>query len=435
MLQERIKIQPHKIAVVGLGYVGLPLAVEFGKKYPTIGYDVDVKRISQLMGGFDRTNEVSKDELMCAAKKHNEKLGLTFTKNLDAISDCNIYIVTVPTPINQHNQPDLSALLNASKSVGEVLENDDIVIYESTVYPGLTEEVCVPVLEEFSGRVFNKNFTVAYSPERVNPGDQLHRLPDIVKVTSGSTPETADIVDALYGSIVTAGTHKVSSLRVAEAAKIIENTQRDVNIALINELAMIFQRLEIDTQEVLQAAGTKWNFLNFQPGLVGGHCIGVDPYYLTYRAMEMGYHPEMILAGRRINDNMGSYIALEVMKLMNKKRIQIVDSRALVIGLTFKENCPDTRNTRVVDVINELVGMHVRVDVFDPWVDPEANRIANYTLVSTPAPSTYDTVILAVPHQKFLDIGVEYFRSLGKEEHVLFDIKSMFDKELVDGRL
>jgi len=424
-----------KIAVLGLGYVGLPLAVEFGKKYSTVGYDVDHKRIDELRTGLDRTNEVPREELLSTVATHNEQLGLTFSHNPAAIADCDIYVVTVPTPLNQHNQPDVSALINASERVGEVLQKGDIVIYESTVYPGLTEEVCVPVLEKYSGQVFNEGFTVGYSPERINPGDQHRRLTDIVKITSGSTLETADTVDALYNSIVDAGTCKVSSIKVAEAAKVIENTQRDVNIALINELSMIFRRMDIDTQEVLSAAGTKWNFLNFQPGLVGGHCIGIDPYYLTYKAMETGYHPEMILAGRRINDNMGSFVAIEVMKLMTRKRIQIVDSRALVVGLTFKENCPDTRNTRVVDVIDEMANMNIKVDVFDPWVCSETQTGANYAMVEQPEIGLYDSIILAVSHRQFIKLGIEYFRALGKDNHVLFDIKAMFDKELVDGRL
>jgi len=353
-----------KIGVIGLGYVGLPLAVEFGKNYPTIGFDINANRIAELKTGIDRTLETSKKDL-------DDSTHLTFSDVTEKLAQCNVYIVTVPTPINEHKQPDLSPLMKASALLGSVIKRDDIIIYESTVYPGATEEICVPILEQVSGLTFNTDFFVGYSPERINPGDKEHRVTNIFKITSGSTPETADTVDALYNVIITAGTHKASSIKVAEAAKIIENTQRDVNIALINELAILFNKLNIDTEEVLLAAGTKWNFLPFKPGLVGGHCISVDPYYLTHKAQAVGYNPEIILAGRRLNDNMGCYIASQVIKLMLKKSIHITKARILIMGLTFKENCPDIRNTRVVDIINEFKTYGAQVDVYDPWVDPK----------------------------------------------------------------
>lgn len=432
MLRELDQV---KIAVIGLGYVGLPLAVEFARKVPTVGFDVNQLRIERLLAGSDITNEVSSAELIAVQAHTPEHPGVLFTAQLKDISDCNTYIVTVPTPVDAHNQPDFIPLLRASETVGSVLSKGDVVIYESTVFPGLTEEVCVPVLERVSGLKFNDDFFVGYSPERINPGDPQRRLPNIKKVTAGSTPAAAEFVDKLYAAIISAGTYKASSIRVAEAAKVIENTQRDVNIALINELAMIFKRAGIDTEEVLQAAGTKWNFLPFRPGLVGGHCIGVDPYYLTYKALELGYHPEMILAGRRINDNMASYIAGEVVTLMTRSRIQVVDSRVLVMGLTFKENCPDIRNTKVVDIISELVGLNVRVDVYDPWVDIDDKVPANCALIKAPETGSYDAVILAVAHDDFKKMGVEAIRKFGREKHILYDIKYLFDKNSVDGRL
>jgi len=424
-----VKAKDTRIAVIGLGYVGLPLAVEFGKRYLTIGFDVNRSRITTLISGNDSTLEVDKAALESATH-------LSYTTDVDKLKTCNIYIVTVPTPIDIYKRPDLSPLEKASETVGKVLSKDDIVIYESTVYPGATEEVCVPILEKHSGLTFNKNFYCGYSPERINPGDKEHRITTIKKVTSGSTLEIADKVDALYRSIITAGTHKASSIKVAEAAKVIENTQRDINIALINELALIFRRLGIDTEEVLKAAGSKWNFLPFQPGLVGGHCIGVDPYYLTHKAMEVGYYPEIILAGRRLNDSMGKYVANEIINLMTKKRIQVVDSNILVMGLTFKEDCPDIRNTRVVDVVQELSGFHCNIDVYDPWIDKEESiREFGITPVEQPEPGKYDAVIIAVAHHQFKSMGIKAIRALGKENHVLYDIKYILPSEKVDGRL
>jgi len=418
-----------KIAIIGLGYVGLPLAVEFGKKVQVIGFDINKPRIAELQSGKDSTLEVSEDELKEATK-------LSYTDNPEDTRDCNIYIVTVPTPIDEHKRPDLRPLQKSSETVGKLLNNGDIVIYESTVYPGATEEVCVPILEQNSCMTFNQDFYCGYSPERINPGDKEHRVSNIKKVTSGSTPEIADKVDALYQTVITASTHKASSIKVAEAAKVIENTQRDVNIALINELALIFNRLEIDTEEVLKAAGSKWNFLPFRPGLVGGHCIGVDPYYLTHKAVEVGYHPEMILAGRRLNDNMGNYVADQVTKLMTKKRIHVVDSKILIMGLTFKENCPDLRNTRVVDLIAEFESFNCHVDVYDPWVDKqEAKEEYGITPIEIPQIGTYDAVILAVAHEEFKVLGAEQIHSYGKEQHVLYDIKYLFATDDVDGRL
>ena len=422
----------YKIAVIGLGYVGLPLAVEFAQKHPTIGFDISQPRIEELNSGYDRTLEVEDAYLA----KVNKKFGFKSTSNLQEIKDCNIFIVTVPTPIDKNKRPNLTPLIKASESIGKVLKIGDIVIYESTVYPGATEEDCVPVLEQFSGLKFNQDFYCGYSPERINPGDKEHRITTIKKVTSGSTLEIADKVDALYRSIITAGTHKASSIKVAEAAKVIENTQRDINIALINELALIFRRLGIDTEEVLKAAGSKWNFLPFRPGLVGGHCIGVDPYYLTHKAMEVGYYPEIILAGRRLNDSMGKYVANEIINLMTKKRIQVVDSNILVMGLTFKEDCPDIRNTRVVDVVQELSGFHCNIDVYDPWIDKEESiREFGITPVEQPEPGKYDAVIIAVAHHQFKSMGITAIRALGKKNHVLYDIKYILPSEKVDGRL
>jgi len=418
-----------RIGVIGLGYVGLPLAVEFGARYPTTGFDVKLSRIDELKGGTDSTLEVDSEELAGADK-------LSFTSTADDIADCNFYIVTVPTPIGDGNRPLLTPLRNASMAISGVLKKGDTVVYESTVYPGATEEFCIPFLEKGSGLKFNEDFFVGYSPERINPGDREHRLPSILKVTSGSTPEAADYVDEVYRSIITAGTHKASSIKVAEAAKVIENTQRDVNIALINELAMIFERVGIDTEEVLEAAGTKWNFLPFRPGLVGGHCIGIDPYYLTYKAQQLGYHPQMILAGRRINDNMSLYVSTRIIKLMLAKGLQPNGCRVLVLGLTFKENCPDVRNTKVVDIVNELATYGATVDVHDPWVDGEA-ALGEYgiTLTEQPENGAYDVVVLAVGHQQFKDLGEAGIKAFGKSESVFYEIKYLLPKESVDGRL
>ena len=418
-----------KIAIIGLGYVGLPLAVEFGKKMEVIGLDINKPRIAELQSGKDSTLEVSEDELKEATK-------LSYTANPEDVCDCNIYIITVPTPIDAYKRPDLTPLQKSSETVGKLLSKGDIVIYESTVYPGATEEVCVPILEQNSGMTFNQDFYCGYSPERINPGDKEHRVSNIKKVTAGSSPEITDKVDALYQTVITAGTHKASSIKVAEAAKVIENTQRDVNIALINELALIFNRLEIDTEEVLKAAGSKWNFLPFRPGLVGGHCIGVDPYYLTHKAIEVGYHPEMILAGRRLNDNMGNYVADQVTKLMTKKRIHVVDSKILIMGFTFKENCPDLRNTRVVDLIAEFERFNCHVDVYDPWIDKyEAEEEYGITPIEEPQTGSYDAVILAVAHDEFKALGAKKMHSYGKEQHILYDIKYLLNTDDVDGRL
>jgi len=418
-----------KIAVIGLGYVGLPLAVEFGKSSPTIGFDIHQTRIDELRRGQDRTLEVSKDEMSEA--KH-----LGFTSDINDLASCKVFIVTVPTPINQHKQPDLTPLIKASESIGKVMQAGAVVIYESTVYPGATEEVCVPILERESGMRFNIDFFAGYSPERINPGDKEHRVSTIMKVTSGSTPEVAQAVDALYRRIVTAGTHLASSIKVAEAAKVIENTQRDLNIALINELALIFDKLDIDTLEVLEAAGTKWNFLNFRPGLVGGHCISVDPYYLTHKAQEIGYYPQVILSGRQINDGMGAFVAERVVKMLTRRRMHVVGANILVLGLAFKENCPDLRNTRVVDIVNELTHYHANVDVYDPWVDTaEAQKEYGISPIESPAQGHYDAIILAVAHKQFVDMGSTAIRKLGKSEHVLYDIKSILPKDSVDARL
>ncbi|ABK44002.1 UDP-glucose/GDP-mannose dehydrogenase [Magnetococcus marinus MC-1] len=418
-----------KIAIIGLGYVGLPLAVAFGKKYPTVGFDIRSQRITQLQQGQDTTLECSSVELAQASQ-------LSFTADLQEIAHCNTYIVTVPTPIDNYRRPDLSPLISASETVGKVLKAGDVVIYESTVYPGATEEVCVPILAKHSGLVFNETFFAGYSPERINPGDKVHRLETITKVTSGSTAEAAQWVDQLYQSIIQAGTHLTSCIRVAEAAKVIENTQRDVNIGLINELALLFNRLEIDTLEVLQAAGTKWNFLPFRPGLVGGHCIGVDPYYLTHKAQEIGYHPDMILAGRRVNDSMGTYVASEVIKLMTRKHLCVASSTILILGLTFKENCPDLRNTRVVDIAQELLEYGAEVAIYDPWVDAqEAHHEYGLNLLTEVPHAHYDAVILAVPHRQFIEAGIEWVQALRKEISVFYDLKSLFAKEQSDQRL
>lgn len=424
-----MNLENVKLAVVGLGYVGLPLAVEFGKKRPVIAYDINARRVAELKDGVDHTLEVEPEELQQA--QH-----VQYTSEATDLAAANVYIVTVPTPIDDYKQPDLTPLIRASEALGKVLKRGDIVIYESTVYPGATEEDCVPVLESVSGLRFNEDFFAGYSPERINPGDKQHRLPTIRKVTSGSTPEVAELVDQLYGEIIVAGTYKASSIRVAEAAKVIENTQRDVNIALINELALIFNRLNIDTLEVLEAAGTKWNFLPFRPGLVGGHCIGVDPYYLTHKAQSIGYHPEIILAGRRLNDSMGAYVASQLVKAMTKKRIQVQGSRVLMLGLTFKENCPDLRNTRVIDIIQELKQYDVQVDVYDPWVDAEAaQREYGITPVDSPAQNTYDGIVVAVAHREFATLGAEGVRKLGRDEHVLYDLKYVFASSDSDLRL
>jgi UDP-N-acetyl-D-glucosamine/UDP-N-acetyl-D-galactosamine dehydrogenase len=418
-----------RVAVVGLGYVGLPLAVELGRKYRTVGFDIDTQRIRELGDGIDDTLEVTTDELKAAC-------GLAFTSDPEQIREANTYIVTVPTPIDRYKRPNMGALIAASRTIGTVIQRGDVVIYESTVYPGATEEVCIPVVEETSGLEFNVDFFAGYSPERINPGDKQHRLPDIKKVTSGSTPEVAEFVDNLYASIITAGTHRASSLKVAEAAKVIENTQRDLNIALINELALIFERLGLDTEEVLQAAGTKWNFLPFKPGLVGGHCIGVDPYYLTFKAQEIGYHPEIILAGRRINDQMGSYLADRIVKLMTRQGINVVGSRVLVLGLAFKENCPDIRNTKVVDLVNALADYNAAVDVHDPWVNAEeCYDEYGITPVAAPEAAGYDAVVLAVAHREFVAMGVERITAFCKPKHVLFDIKHALPKNAVTARL
>ncbi len=418
-----------KIAIVGLGYVGLPLAVEFGKHFDTLGFDIKAARVKDLKAHRDSTLEVDRAELKAAKR-------LTYSSNSRDLRRANVFIVTVPTPIDKHNRPDLSPVVSASRTVGGALKKGDVVIFESTVYPGCTEEIAVPILETASGLKYNRDFFCGYSPERINPGDKSHRLPSIKKVTSGSTPAIADFVDALYGTIITAGTHKASSMAVAEAAKVIENTQRDVNIALVNELSLIFDRLGLDTEEVLKAAGTKWNFLPFRPGLVGGHCIGVDPYYLTHKAQEVGYHPEIILAGRRLNDNMSLRVAERVSHLMVEKRVHVKGARILVMGLTFKENCPDVRNSKVVDVIRELTKYGARVDAYDPWVDPrEVKHEYGITPVKTLTRGRYDAIVIAVAHDQFRDMGAAAIRKLGKRRHVLFDIKYVFKASQVDGRL
>ena len=419
----------RKLAIIGLGYVGLPLAVEFGKKRPVMGFDINHDRIQEIKSGQDKTLEITHEEL-------KEAHYLNLTSTLSDIAFCNMFIITVPTPIDEHKQPDLTPLINASKAIGSILKPGDIVIYESTVYPGAVEEVCVPVLAQASTLTFNTDFFAGYSPERVNPGDKKHRVTSIKKVTSGSTPEIADLIDALYNEIITAGTHKASCIKVAEAAKVIENTQRDLNIALINELAIIFNRLNIDTEEVLKAAETKWNFLPFRPGLVGGHCIGVDPYYLTHKAQAIGYHPEIILAGRRLNDSMGEYIAAQLVKKMLKRRIHVDGARVLVMGLTFKENCPDIRNTRVIDVINELKGYNIAVDVTDPWANPaEVEHEYDLQLTQHTTENTYDAIIVAVGHEQFKTMGEAAIRAKGKQNHILYDLKYILPQTASDLRL
>lgn len=427
-----LNINDIKIAVIGLGYVGLPLAVEFGKKHPVIGFDINQHRIEELKSGTDHTLEVSDEELASAKQ-------LQFSSDINELAACNFYIVTVPTPIDEYKQPDLTPLVKASAAIGSVLKAGDIVVYESTVYPGATEEVCIPELEHSSGLTFNKDFFAGYSPERINPGDKEHRVTNILKVTAGSTPEVADLVDEVYNLIITAGTHKAPSIKVAEAAKVIENTQRDVNIALINELAVIFNKMGIDTEAVLTAAGTKWNFLPFRPGLVGGHCIGVDPYYLTHKAQAIGYNPEIILAGRRLNDSMGEYVVTQLVKTMIKKRIQVEGAKVLILGLSFKENCPDVRNTKVIDIVHELKEYNIDVDVYDPWVDAdEAQYEYGIRPINDSAnleSNSYDGIILAVAHNQFVEMGVQQIRALGKSNHVLYDLKYLFNSELSDIRL
>lgn len=421
-------IKDAKIAVIGLGYVGLPLAVEFAKKYPVVGFDISAPRIEELRQGRDSSLEVEPEELAA--------ISMTYTDRLEDTADCNVYIVTVPTPIDDYKSPDLRPLISASRAVGEVIAEGDVVIYESTVYPGATEEDCIPVIEQVSGLVFNRDFYAGYSPERINPGDKEHRVTTIKKVTSGSTAEIADFVDALYADIIVAGTHKASSIKVAEAAKVIENTQRDVNIALINELALIFDKLGIDTEEVLKAAGTKWNFLPFRPGLVGGHCIGVDPYYLTHKAQAIGYHPAMILAGRRINDGMGQHVAGNVVKLLLQRGLPVNGGRALIMGLTFKENCPDLRNTRVTDIIDELKSYGMQVDVWDPWVSAEeAEHEYGIRPIESPQDGRYESLVMAVSHHQFTELGVDKIRALGVPNAVLYDVKYLFPASQTDGRL
>lgn len=422
-------LESSRLAVIGLGYVGLPLAVEFGKHRSVVGFDINTKRIEALQAGHDSTLEVSDDQLAEAGE-------LRFSSTLSDLEECNTYIVTVPTPIDDQKRPDLTSLIKASETIGKVLQRGDVVIYESTVYPGATEEDCVPFLERASGLKFNVDFFAGYSPERINPGDKTHRLTTITKVTSGSTPKVAAFVNDLYASIIIAGTHKAPSIRVAEAAKVIENTQRDLNIALINELAMIFNRIGIDTEAVLEAAGTKWNFLPFRPGLVGGHCIGVDPYYLTHKAEAIGYHPQIILAGRRLNDGMGAYVAGQLVKELLRKRIHVKGARVLVMGLTFKENCPDLRNTRVIDVIAELQDYGIEVDVFDPWVDSgKAEDEYGITPISQPETNAYDGIVLAVAHQEFTEMGLAEMRKLGREHHVIYDLKYILPADQSDLRL
>lgn len=424
-----MKISEIKLAVIGLGYVGLPLAVEFGRKRSVVGFDINQKRINDLRSGLDLTLETSEQELADATQ-------LTFTTAISDLADCNCFIVTVPTPIDEHKQPDLTPLIKASETVGSVLKQGDIVIYESTVYPGATEEDCVPVLERVSGLKFNSDFFCGYSPERINPGDKEHRVTTIKKITSGSTAEVAVLVDDLYKEIIVAGTHRAQSIQVAEAAKVIENTQRDVNIALINELALIFNKIGIDTQAVLEAAGTKWNFLPFRPGLVGGHCIGVDPYYLTHKAQSIGYHPEIILAGRRLNDNMAAYVVSQLVKAMMKRRLQVDGARVLVLGLTFKENCPDLRNTKVVDILKELADYNVKADVYDPWIDPqEAMHEYGITPLVEIDKSAYDAIIIAVAHSAFKELGEEGIRAFGKPGHVLYDLKYVLSSDQSELRL
>ncbi|WP_168405052.1 Vi polysaccharide biosynthesis UDP-N-acetylglucosamine C-6 dehydrogenase TviB [Acinetobacter indicus] len=417
-----LQLSELKIAVIGLGYVGLPLAVEFGKKLPVVGFDIHQKRIQELQSGQDHTLEVSPEEL----KQANQ---LSYSANLEDLQSCNFFIVTVPTPIDEFKQPDLTPLVKASTSIGQVLKKGDVVVYESTVYPGATEETCIPVLEKVSGLKFNQDFFAGYSPERINPGDKLHRVTNILKITSGSTPEVAEFVDQVYNLVIEAGTHKATSIKVAEAAKVIENTQRDVNIALINELAVIFNKMGIDTEAVLKAAGTKWNFLPFRPGLVGGHCIGVDPYYLTHKAQSLGLHPEIILAARRLNDRMGEYVATQLIKEMVNKRIQVVGSKILVMGLSFKENCPDVRNTKIVDMVNALKEYSLNIDIYDPWVN-ESEVLHEYGLmpIKDIKKQTYDAIVIAVSHDEFRELGIEKIKEFGCENCVIYDLKYSFDK-------
>ncbi len=418
-----------KVCIVGLGYVGLPLAVEFGKKVDTIGFDINQNRVDALGKGIDSTLELSGEEL-------KEPQHLSFTTQEADIKGCDVYIVTVPTPINSSHQPDLTPLEKASALLGRVIKPNSIVVYESTVYPGCTEEICIPIIEQVSGLKFNKDFYAGYSPERINPGDKQRRVHNIIKITSGSTPEVADYVDVLYRKIVVVGTHKAGSIKVAEAAKVIENTQRDLNIALVNELALIFHKIGIDTLEVLEAAGTKWNFLPFRPGLVGGHCISVDPYYLTHKAQQVGYYPEVILSGRRVNNAMGGFVADSVVKMMTKRKSQVVDARVLIMGLTFKENCPDLRNTGVIDIIEEMKTYNTLVDIYDPWADPaEAHHEYGLDLIGTPEKNTYDAIIICVAHNQFKEMGAAGIRALGKQNHVLFDVKHVLPKTDVDARL
>jgi len=424
-----MKLAELKIAIIGLGYVGLPLAVEFGKKVSVVGFDISAKRIDELRNGQDHTLEVSPHELQQANQ-------LTFTSELENLKDCNFFIVTVPTPIDDYKQPDLTPLIKASTSIGQVLKKGDVVVYESTVYPGATEEACIPVLEQVSGLKFNQDFFAGYSPERINPGDKLHRVTNILKITSGSTPEVAEFVDQVYNLVIEAGTHKATSIKVAEAAKVIENTQRDVNIALINELAVIFNKMGIDTEAVLQAAGTKWNFLPFRPGLVGGHCIGVDPYYLTHKAQSLGLHPEIILAARRLNDRMGEYVATQLIKEMVKQRIQVVGSKILVMGLSFKENCPDIRNTKIIDMVNALKEYDLDIDIYDPWVD-EAEVKSEYGLVPIPhlEKGHYDAIVIAVAHEEFKQMSEQDLKKICKDKNVIYDLKHILPKEVISLRL
>jgi len=425
-----MQLDSINIAVLGLGYVGLPLAVEFGSKYPTLGFDISPSRVKELKDGNDGTLEVSKEEF-----KKADKLG--FTDDLDVIAKCNFFIITVPTPIDNHNRPDLSPLINVSKALAVILKKGDIVVYESTVFPGCTEEICVPILEKLSGLKFNEDFYVGYSPERINPGDKDRRLTNIVKITSGSNDATAIFIDAVYSSIIVAGTHMAESIRVAEAAKVIENTQRDVNIALVNELSLIFNKLNISTEAVLRAAGTKWNFLPFRPGLVGGHCIGVDPYYLTHKAQEVGYHPEIILAGRRLNDSMPLHVASNIVRLMNDKKIHIRGAKILILGLTFKENCPDTRNSKIIDLVQNLKDFGANIDVYDPWVEQsKAPEIIKSLIIDNPLKNGYDVVVCAVAHKQFIMMGFDGVKALCKSQsNVIYDIKNLFPSDAVDGRL
>ncbi len=424
-----IQLAEVKLAIIGLGYVGLPLAVEFGKKYQTTGFDINNARIIKLISGTDNTQEISNAELKDAVL-------LGFSSSVSDLAACNVYIVTVPTPIDSAKRPDLSPLINACEMIAHVIKVGDVVVYESTVYPGCTEEICVPILERISGLKLNIDFFVGYSPERINPGDKDHRLTNIIKITSGSTPSAADFIDDLYRSIIVAGTHKVSSLKVAEAAKVIENTQRDVNIALVNELSLIFNKLGIDTIEVLEAAGTKWNFLPFRPGLVGGHCIGVDPYYLTHKAQEVGYHPEVILAGRRINDGMGAFVANQTIRLMTAKNINPVAAKILVLGIAFKENCPDVRNSRVVDILASLNEYHTKIDIYDPWVDAaQVEHEYGVQPIKVPEVGNYDAIIIAVAHHQFKALGAAGIRAFGKKSCVIYDVKNIFPHDSVDGRL